>query len=311
MLLENGIMAEILITGASGFLGSHIVETLLEAENAVSCVVSRGSDMWRLQDVLDKINILEIDYADASQWMEAVATVKPDAVIHTGWQGVRGADRNELFQFDNIKVHVALADACILNKVETFIGLGSQMEYGPKSGPISEKMETLPTTNYGLAKLCAFKASEARCAASGVRFCWARIFSLVGPKDNSWWLVPSIINSLKNGHIVPLTQGEQLWDFLHVKDAANAIISLIREPKASGVFNVGSGRPIKLREAIEHIAKCLDPDVELQFGAIPYREDQVMHLEANISKLTNITGWRPIRSLEPPFNDTIDYFMEN
>lgn len=304
-------MAKILITGASGFLGSHIVETLLEAEHVVFCVVSRDSDMWRLEDVLDKLNILEIDYADVSQWMEAVATVKPDAVIHTGWQGVRGADRNELFQFDNIKVHVALADACALHAVDTFIGLGSQMEYGPKSGPISEKAETLPTTNYGLAKLCALKASEARCVASGVRFCWARIFSLVGPKDNSWWLVPSVINSFKNGHVVPFTQGEQLWDFLHVKDAANAILALIREPNASGVFNVGSGKPIKIREAIERIAQCLGSDVELQFGAIPYREDQVMHLEANISKLTNITGWRPICSLESLFDDTIDYFVEN
>ena len=86
-------MAKILITGASGFLAeSHIVETLLEAEHVVFCVVSRNSDMWFPEDVLDKLNILEIDYADVSQWMEAVATVKPDAVIHTGWQGVRGAD---------------------------------------------------------------------------------------------------------------------------------------------------------------------------------------------------------------------------
>ena len=302
-------MATVLVTGASGFLGSHIVETFLEAGYRVACAVSETSQTWRLDEFVDRLNVLKMDYSDATEWARIVSAVQPDAVVHAGWQGVKGAERNELFQFDNIKSHVALADACVAHGVGTFIGLGSQMEYGPKTGRISEGETASPTTHYGLAKLCSLTAAEVRCAPAGLRFCWARVFSLVGPKDNGWWLVPSIIKALKTGEVMPFTKGEQLWDFLHVKDAADAIKALVESSGSSGVFNLGSGHPVKLRDSIEYIAARVNPGIPLAFGALPYREDQVMHLEADISRLQTLTGWEPVRSVSTPFDDTIEYFL--
>ena len=112
----------------------------------------------------------------------------------------------------------------------------------------------------------------------------------MGPKDNGWWLVPSIIKALKTGEVMPFTKGEQLWDFLHVKDAADAIKALVESSGSSGVFNLGSGHPVKLRDSIEYIAARVNPGIPLAFGALPYREDQVMHLEADISRLQTLTG---------------------
>jgi nucleoside-diphosphate-sugar epimerase len=194
--------------------------------------------------------------------------------------------------------------------VKNWLGLGSQAEYGPQSRPIDESAPTRPTTLYGAAKLSVCVTAERLCDGLGVRFAWLRLFSSYGPGDHPNWMIPYLIEKLLNGERPSLTAGEQLWDYIYAADAAAAIAAVARQTAATGVFNLGSGRAEPLRRIVERIRDGIDPRLPLGFGEIPYRPDQVMRLEADISRLRAATGWAPRTPLETGLAKTIEWHRE-
>jgi nucleoside-diphosphate-sugar epimerase len=141
-----------------------------------------------------------------------------------------------------------------------------------------------------------------------MRFAWLRLFSSYGPGDNPTWLIPSLIQKLRNGGKPALTRCEQLWDFLYVEDAADAVIQVALNEHAKGAFNLASGSARPLREIVETIRNSVAPNASLGFGEIAYRPDQVMRLEADIGRLSQATGWRPHTSLSEGIRLTMDSF---
>jgi UDP-glucose 4-epimerase len=182
--------------------------------------------------------------------------------------------------------------------------LGSQAEYGPSRAPTAETEPTNPTTFYGAAKLAAAHAYGQIAARSGARYAWIRLFSSYGPKDGSAWMVPYLISALLKGEPPALTLGEQVWDYLYVEDAAAAIVAVMEHSAASGIFNLGSGQGLALRSFVESIRDAIDPALPLGFGDVAYRSDQVMHLQADVSRLKAI-GWLPLTSIEHGVRSTV------
>jgi len=218
---------------------------------------------------------------------------RPEAICHAAWAGVAGAQRNDASQDANVAISDALTRAAVDAGASVILGLGSQAEYGRLNRIARESDPCAPTTRYGEAKCQAQDAMARVCAASGVRFAWMRIFSLYGPGDNPGWLIPSVIAVLLRGEKPALTAAEQEWDFLHVADAARAIAMVMAAPRAAGVFNLGSGDAPPLRHTIETLRDLIDPALPLGFGEVPYRPDQVMHLQADVTRLREVVGWAP------------------
>jgi nucleoside-diphosphate-sugar epimerase len=196
-------------------------------------------------------------------------------------------------------VMMAAADA----GAQILIGLGSQAEYGACDGPTREDMLSRPETLYGIAKLATCQAWLHTASQRRLRGVWGRIYSLYGPGSDDSWLIPSLLRSFTERKSPKVTACEQVWEFLHAADAAKAIAALIETEKAEGIFNIGSGAPLRLRDAILLMRDLVAPGVEPLFGHVPYRPDQVMHLEADISKITRVTSWRPEISLAQGFAD--------
>jgi UDP-glucose 4-epimerase len=119
-------------------------------------------------------------------------------------------------------------------------------------------------------------------------------------------MIPYVIRSLLSGSAPDLSPCEQFWDFLHVRDAAKAFVS-IAESQAEGIYNLGSGSAPKLKDTIETIQRLCLTDIQPNFGALPYRSRQIMHLEADISKLTSRTQWKPEISLEEGIQSVVDF----
>jgi nucleoside-diphosphate-sugar epimerase len=186
-----------------------------------------------------------------------------------------------------------------------WIGLGSQAEYGPANSTIDENFPLRPTTGYGEAKVEAFLRAREACHELGIRFGWLRVFSTYGPGDSLEWMIPSLVEKLLDGERPPLTMGEQLWDYLHVRDAARAVVALASSQDAHGAFNLGSGEAVKLRELIEGIRDAIDPGLPLGFGEVPYRPDQVMVLHANVDRLKSATGWQPKETLNNGLDELV------
>jgi nucleoside-diphosphate-sugar epimerase len=301
-------MNKILITGATGFVGARVTRILVEQGRDVALLIRPESNSHRIDDLLDRCTLVRGDMSCLGELQKPLTNFAPQAVLHLAWEGVKGADRNSPIQMRNVSSSIDLYRLMEELGCKHFVGLGSQAEYGPLQGKISENDPTRPTTAYGAAKLATGLVLERSAAASNSPFAWLRLFSSYGPDDDPSWLIPYMINRLLVGEKPSLTLAEQVWDYLHVDDAAAAIVAVL-DADARGFFNLGSGQARPLRDIITMIRDLINPTMPLGFGEFPYRPDQVMHLEADISALTSTTNWAPQVSLDDGIAATVAWYQ--
>lgn len=299
-------MKRVLVTGGAGFVGARVVHQLLEQNCDVALLLRETSNTHRLNRVLKSCTVLHGDLSQIAPLRDPLKNFAPEGVIHLAWDGVKGAERNHPVQLSNVSTSIDLFRLTSDIGCVSFVGLGSQAEYGQLSGRIDESAPTRPTTTYGAAKLATGLILERAAAAAGRPFAWLRLFSSYGPDDDPSWLIPYMIRTLLDGERPKLTKAEQIWDYIHVDDVAEAIVATL-QTEVSGIFNLGSGGAHPLRKIAERLRDEIDPSLPLGFGEIEYRPDQVMHLESDISALSFATGWTPRVSLERGLADTIEW----
>lgn len=295
---------KILLTGATGFLGAQIARRL-ERENVQTALLVRPkSNLGRIDPLPKNAQLIQGSLQDLPE--TAIKNFAPDLLIHTAWHGVTNEHRNDPAQVSqNIGPALKLLELAREAGAKTFIGLGSQAEYGPLNRVIREDDPTSPTTVYGAAKLAACHLTRVLAAQYGMRWAWLRVFSTYGPMEDLSWMLPYLIRRLLRGEKPSLTGCEQKWDFLFGPDAADAVWSVANTPTVNGIFNLGSGRGDSLLTTVETLRNAIDPKLPLGIGDVPYRPDQVMHLEADITRLTSATSWRPATSLEDGIRQTV------
>ena len=266
-------------------------------------LIRPGSNLWRIEPAPKNAQVIHGSLAELPK--EAIAQFAPDTIVHAAWHGVTNQHRNDAAQIEqNLVPTVKLVEHAREVGCKHFIGLGSQAEYGPLNKKISETDPTEPTTLYGATKLTACHLSRQLCAQFGIRWSWLRVFSTYGPMEDLSWMIPYLIRALLKGERPALTGCEQQWDYLFGPDAADAIW-LVAKSQAPGVFNLGSGRVDSLRKIVETLRDAINPKLPLGIGEVAYRPDQVMHLEADISRLTQATGWKPATSLAEGLKQTV------
>lgn len=297
----------VLVTGAAGFLGSYLVQDLVDHGHDVAVLLRSSSNVWRIKDLLPRVHTIIGSFSELEQLRPALSDFNAEYVFHLGWEGVANIDRNNPTQAHNICYTLELATLSAELGAKCFIGAGSQAEYGPYSRAISETDATRPTSLYGTAKLAAGDMAAQVLRASGVRFAWLRVFSTYGPKDAAHWLIPSMISTLRERRRMSLTGCEQLWGFLYATDAAAAFRTVAEHRTASGVYNVGSPDAPLLRDTVTMLRDLVDPAAELGFGDVPYRPDQVMILRANVDRLLAL-GWMPRVPLWLGLRNTVEWY---
>jgi UDP-glucose 4-epimerase len=282
-------MARVFVTGASGAVGAACVRSLLQNGHQVA-VLQRQDAPARLAGL--ELARIRGDLKDIPAFTPGLAAFAPEAMVHAAWSGVHAGERNDPLQSENVAQAgrlMALAGSLAMKHV---IAFGSQAEYGPQSGALDENAPTLPDTRYGEAKLESGRLMARLAREQGLAFAWLRLFSAYGPGDDARWMIQSVIRQLLAGQAPALTAGEQRWDYLYLDDVG-AAVSAVLASAATGTFNLGSGKAVRLREVVEQLGRLIDPALPLGFGKIPYGPGQVMHLEADIRKLAAATGWRP------------------
>jgi len=300
----------ILVTGATGFIGARIAERLHERGHTLALVVRQNKQSDRAAAIYGQCEIIEADLLMKLTYTDAVRRFQPDALMHAAWMGVAGATRNDPLQIANIEATASLLEVAIAAGAKSFVGLGSQAEYGPKNCAIDESMVANPTTLYGSSKLTACRVTESMCRLGNVRHAWLRIFSTYGPRDNPSWLIPFLIAKLQAGDVPDLTPCEQIWDFLYIDDAADAAVAVLENTSAAGIFNLGSGDGRPLHETVTLLRDLVRPDGELGIGRISYRSDQVMHLEADTTRLRQATGWAPKVELKTGLQQVVEWLTK-
>jgi len=302
---------KVFLTGGAGFIGIHTTLKLIKAGHDVCLLMRPGCRLDGLSEIKHGLHVMTGCLEDIETLRTEILAFSPDAVIHLAWKGVDPGDRNEDFQRENMDLTRDLMDlAAEGGSIKHWISLGSQAEYGPCNVAISETTSAHPTTTYGKVKLETGLVSQELAKTYGIRFAWLRLFSCYGPFDYGNSFIPFLIKSLLENSSPGLTLGEQQWDYLYVEDVAEAIVSTLEQSEVSGIFNLGSGRPVTIRTVAEAIRDHIDPGLTLKFGAYDYRPDQVMHMTANVEKLQAATGWRPRVGWNEGMEKTVRWYRE-
>ncbi len=286
------------ITGATGAIGTALIEELTKNGAEVLVLCRKGSPRNKKIPTGPLVTIKYCELAELKS-LENDTGKSYDVFYHLAWDGTFGTVRNDMYlQNKNIEYALDAVGAAARLGCKRFVGAGSQAEYGRSAKKLTPDTPTFPENGYGYAKLCAGQMTRSHAHSLGMEHVWVRILSVYGPNDNENSMVISTIAKLKNGEIPGFTKGEQIWDYLYSTDAARALYLVGICGKDSAIYPLGSGEARPLAEYIRNIRDIVAPDASLDIGAVPYSENQVMHLCADITALKADTGFYPAVSFD-------------
>ena len=256
----------ILVTGGAGFIGSHVVERLVEAGAHVAAVdnLSRGRRDWLHPDA----ELHELDVRDGDAFRRAVGHAAPDAVAHLAAMhfipAVDGAP--ELAWDVNVNATRTLLDALVQRPPELLLFASTAAVYPDCRGPIDESCKPQPFDTYGRTKLEGERLVAEFASRTGTHCVVARIFNVIGKRETNAHVVPELVGQLRR-RAVPVRLGnlEPRRDYTDVVDVAAALELLLALPRERvGPFNLGSGRSVSVADLVEVCEQVLGHTVEVE-----------------------------------------------
>jgi nucleoside-diphosphate-sugar epimerase len=279
-------VSRVLVTGATGFIGSHALRALEE----------RGHD----------VHAAAGDLLDAGAAEQVIRSAEATHLLHLAWYAVPGkfwtAPENEAW----VEATLRLLRAFYAAGGQRAVGAGTCAEYDwSGDGLLSETRTPLrPATLYGQAKARTFEAG----AALG-ELAWGRAFFLYGPGEHPDRLVSSVASRLLAGEEAPTSEGTQVRDFMHVADVAGAFTALL-DSGVTGAVNIGSGVAVTVREVVDEVGRAAGRPELLRPGSLPLREGEPPRLVAEVRRLRDEVGFRPRFDLESGIKDTVDHWRK-
>lgn len=275
----------IIITGATGFIGTALCEELLQNGHEVIAVIRPGSSR---RDKLRDVPVVELPLDDIARLPKLVP--EADMFYHLAWNGSAGSDREDFdMQYSNIGYTAEAIRAAKRCGCRKFIGAGSQAEYGVVHGAArEEETRPYPFMMYGAAKLAAYHMGRLVAAQEGIAFVWSRIYSVYGVGENPGTLVNYVIDTLQKGEVPELSPCENMWNFMYITDCVRALRLLGETEDAEGIYHVASEDTRILREFVEEIRDTVAPGSKLHFGAKKSDPKRTFWLEPDVGRLAEL-----------------------
>lgn len=277
----------VLLTGVTGFIGSHVARELLRRGHEVRASVRRGSGRGRIRDLEGRIALVEGPPEPRGD----------EVVVGLAWIATPGAYLESPENRDCLEAGRRLLAAAPGRAVFA----GTCFELDTRIGRLTEDSPVRPESLYARCKDELRRDVERRPDSA-----WMRFFYQYGAGEDARRFVPSVALSLLRGEEVKLSPGEQRRDYLHVEDVASAVVD-VAESRLTGCVNVGSGESPSIRELTTCLAELAGRPDLLRFGAQPYWEGEPMLIVAENAKLRS-TGWRPKRELPEGLAETLAWW---
>jgi nucleoside-diphosphate-sugar epimerase len=299
-------MRKVLVTGASGFIGRHTIETLVSRGFEVHAVTSKSASVSASEDCHWHV----ADLVDMSAIRPLVKNIKPSHLLHLAWYAVPGKYWTALDNFLWVQASLELLRQFRDQGGERVVMAGTCAEYDWNYGYCSELVTPRhPNSSYGVCKNALQDMLAAYSSLTGLSSAWGRIFFLYGSYENPNRLVPSVIRSLLAGEKALCSHGNQIRDFLHVQDVANAFVAIL-DSQMSGAVNIGSGKLIQLKELIHKIAEKLGRPDLIELGAIIVSDKDPKLLAADVTRLFQEVDWIPKYDLDVGLETTISWWKD-
>jgi nucleoside-diphosphate-sugar epimerase len=291
-----------LITGATGFIGTHLATRLCELGAEVHGVARSGPSARH-----ERYRHHELDVTDYAAVRRVIEEVKPRYVFHLASHVMGAPDLKHVipaFQA-NLASSVHVLTAC----AEVGAGQGRVIVTGSLVEPPPGELETIPSSPYAAAKWAASSYARMFHALYGLPTNIARVFMVYGPAQrDASKLVPYVVRSILAGRTPLITSGQRLVDWVYVSDVVEGFLSIAATPGIEGQsVDLGSGNLIATRDLVTRIAELMGGAVRPEFGALPDRPLEPLR-RADIVRSLRQTGWRPVVPLEHGLRETIAYY---
>ena len=277
----------VLVTGATGFIGQYVVRFLLERSHQVTAL-ARNEEKVRSMPWRREVRFISCDLHDSANFAELLGI--PDVLIHLAWSGL--PNYKALYHFEkNLPADYRFIKSMVAGGATHILVTGTCFEYGMQCGCLSENSITLPSNPYGLAKDVLRKFLQALQQEQPFTLQWVRLFYLYGPGQNPKSLLAQLDCAIDNGEPeFKMSGGEQLRDYLPVQEVAQRIALLIEHPECNGMINCCSANPISIRRFAERRLKERGAHIKLNLGHYPYPDYEPMAFWGDNKKLTSIVG---------------------
>lgn len=305
-------MSRLLLTGASGFLGSQALPALLEAGHEVHAVARKepSGDTKGAAVATSQLTWHEVDLTDSTAADALVRAVVPEGLLHMAWYVEHGrywhAPENLLWVEATLRLLRGFVDAGGRRAVIA----GTCAEYEWTLDRYSEATARLePATLYGAAKDATRRVAERFAVNAGVELAWGRVFTPYGPAEAPARLLPSIIVPLLEGLPAAAPDGEQVRDLMYVEDVGRAFAAIL-DSALQGTVNVASGRATSIRELISLAAEAVGRPELIEWGKLTRREGEPPELVADVSRLQHEVRFEPRVGLEEGIERTVAWWRE-
>ena len=305
---------KVLVTGISGFIGSHLARRLVAEGAKVYGLVRESSSLWRIQDLKNQINLHYVDLKDFESVRKVAQDIKPQKVFHLAAY----VDVSRTFEVleetveVNIKGTLSLLRALDGTGYDCFVNTGTSEEYGDSPVPFQEHQIPNPVSPYSASKASTTMFCQMLHKTRELPIITLRPFLTYGPGQESNMLIPSLIKKVIKGEALEMTQGEQTREFNYVDDIVDGFIKASTSPGAIGeIINIGSGLEYKIRDVVEMVLKLMNSPLKPKFGALGYRPGEAWHFYCDNTKAREILGWRPKVNLEDGLKMTINWFQKH
>lgn len=297
-------MKKVLVTGGSGFVGRHVLPSLVKEGYEVHATTSRDNPI-----ALEGVVWHRVDLLNPANAEPLLSTLRPSHLLHLAWCVEHGKYWTSLENFQWVQASLSLMKAFSAHGGERAVFAGTCAEYDWGFGVLSEG--TTPCVSkspYSACKNALYSMLSSYAEATGTSFAWGRLFFIFGPHEHPARLVPSVIRGLLQDQTVECSEGRQLRDFLFIEDAARAFTALLGS-RVAGAVNIASGQAVSVRNLVERISSQLGKKDRVRFGARPAAENEPSELIADIHRLTEEVGWRPQYDLDASLNLSIQWWQ--
>ncbi len=296
---------KVIITGANGFLGRHLYEKL---------ILSSDYEVFRfVRNNVQLENDYNVDIRNKDSVEDAIFSIQPHIVFHLAAdiRPSRSIIDLEDMIYTNIIGTMNLLSAIVESSspMECFLNVGSCEEYGDNEQPFKEDLLPRPVSMYSGTKASTTILCEMLSRVHGVPVVTARPSLLYGPGQHERFFIVQAINKLLANEDFDMTLGEQTRDFLYVDDAVDGLIAISRSENVRGqLYNLTSGSQYPIVQIVSYLKQIIHSSSEINIGAIPYRNNEVMSFNCPNEKLKVECNWEPKVSLLDGLIKTVEYY---
>ncbi|MFW5879599.1 MAG: NAD-dependent epimerase/dehydratase family protein [bacterium] len=279
---------KILITGATGFVGSNLVLELMNKKYDVNIVVR---NIAKAKKILKGIKDNSIISLEDNKWKDKVKNLNPEIAIHLASHLTSNDDSESIKKLlsANLVFGTHILDALASGDLKYFVNIGTFAEYCNDDGKLSSSyLYSATKTAYRAIIDYYYKKTK---------FKWINVipYTIYGGKDSHQKVVDYIISSINSQKAIKMTKGEQVLDFIHINDVVNFFILLIRNINKINngytEYYLGTGTGTSIRKVSEIVEKAFCKKTNITWGALPYRENDIMKAIAPIEKNEKYFEW--------------------